>query len=477
MEHMPKGLKIGLVAVDGVGVRNFIHGRFQQVAVAAGHALTVFSGVPEQALRSHCSLGAESRIVEMPVYRETQQIRFLRRATEHAHASWHATTAMKENARRGRVSLKSRSDALNLLLTATARCNATGDGVERLERLHHAFALKHPLVSWYMDRLREEAPDILLFTHQRPPQMVPLALAARRLGILTSAFIFSWDNLSSKGRMPAPFDHFLVWSDLMSAELQRFYPEINPERIHITGTPQFEPYVYDEYAPDPEVVGRLNISAEVPVIMYTCGDIATTPNDECYLSVLADAHQQGLFGEDAAIIVRPSPAESAARFDEIRAKWPALIWSPPDWIQTRIEHPEPWSQRIPNRRDITLLKYLLDRMTVNVNVASTITIDAALFDKPVVNPAFGGTVPFPHLFDDGKYFRFDHYRPIIESGAVDVARSPVELVGAVRRRLSDSGPGTTARRALVNSQIGLPLRGTSERIVTALERMAGRGSA
>lgn len=470
---MSAGLKIGLVTVDGVGVRNFIHGRFLRVAEAAGHEVTIFTGVPELALRSHCAVSSHVRIVEMPVYRESQQIRFFRRAAEQAHARWHATAAMMENARHRRVSMRSRSDLLNLAVTGTARCNATENGVRRLERLHHEAALKHPLVPWYRERLHKEAPDILLFTHQRPPQIVPLALAARSLDIQSAAFIFSWDNLSSKGRMPVSFDHFLVWSDLMKSELQQFYPEILPDRIHITGTPQFEPYVYEEYAPDPDVIDGLWLPDDAIVILYSCGDIATTPNDERYLAVLADAQCNGLFGNNVAIVVRPSPAESTARFDDVRREWPRLIWSAPDWVQTRLQHPEPWSQRIPNRRDISLLRGLLDRMVLNVNVASTITIDAALFDKPVINPAFGGTPEYPDIFDDNKYFNFDHYRPIVESGAVDVARSPVELVEAVRSRLLDPRSGNPARQALVARQISRSLHGTSERILNAVVRMTG----
>ena len=47
-------------------------------------------------------------------------------------------------------------------------------------------------------------------------------LAAKSLGIPTATFIFSWDNLSSKGRIAAPFDYYLVWSEHMGDEWGSF---------------------------------------------------------------------------------------------------------------------------------------------------------------------------------------------------------------------------------------------------------------
>jgi len=42
-----------------------------------------------------------------------------------------------------------------------------------------------------------------------------MVLAAKKSNILNATFIFSWDNLASKGRMAATFDHYLVWSNSM----------------------------------------------------------------------------------------------------------------------------------------------------------------------------------------------------------------------------------------------------------------------
>ena len=92
-----------------------------------------------------------------------------------------------------------------------------------------------PEVDDYREIFNRIRPAVLFCSHQRPTTVLPAVLAARSLGIPTATFIFSWDNLSSKGRIAAPFDHYLVWSDHMRQELLQFYPHVPHENVHIVG--------------------------------------------------------------------------------------------------------------------------------------------------------------------------------------------------------------------------------------------------
>ena len=74
------------------------------------------------------------------------------------------------------------------------------------------------------------------------PIVLPAVLAAKSLGIPTATMVFSWDNLTSKGRVAAPFDHYMVWSDHMRDDLRRYHPDISLDRIHVVGSPQFDVY-------------------------------------------------------------------------------------------------------------------------------------------------------------------------------------------------------------------------------------------
>jgi hypothetical protein len=346
-------------------------------------------------------------------------------------------------------------------------------GIQLLSVQHERSVLSHPLTRQYQSVIRGAKPDLLFVTHQRPPQAAPLVAAAKSLGIPTATFIFSWDNLTSKGRIPIAFDHYLVWSDHMRSELLRFYADVRPDSVHVVGTPQFEPYAYPEFGwSEEKFLKEVGLKDGYRRICYTCGDRSTSPNDPMYLSVLANANRAGAFEHPVEILVRPSPAEDANRFRPVMEKYPELKWSPPRWVQTRPVHPEPWSQRIPCRDDLDLLKSTIQYSDVNVNVASTMTLDFAQAGKPIVNVAFGGNGSGSQWFDDSIYYSFDHYRPVVELAAVQVARSERELVASINSYLANPNLDALGRERLIEMQVHRPLQGTSERVADTLRGIA-----
>ena len=112
-------------------------------------------------------------------------------------------------------------------------------------------------------------------------------------------------------------------------------------------------------------------------------------------------------------------------------------------------------------------------MDLNVNVASTMTLDFALRDKPVVNIAFDLASPPPlgtPLWE--VYYQYEHYRPVVELGAARVARSADELADQVNAYLADPSLDQEGRRRLVELEVGCPPGESAARVVEALERIA-----
>jgi hypothetical protein len=111
---------------------------------------------------------------------------------------------------------------------------------------------------------------------------------------------------------------------------------------------------------------------------------------------------------------------------------------------------------------------------LNINVASTMTLDFALHGRPVVNIAFDIADPplygRPPLWE--YYYRFDHYRPVVELGAARFARSPRELADHVNAYLRDPGLDQEARRRFVALEVGVDLGRSSETVVETLERLS-----
>ena len=71
-----------------------------------------------------------------------------------------------------------------------------------------------------------------------------------------------------------------------------------------------------------------------------------------------------------------------------------------------------------------------------INIVSTMTLDAAILDRPIVGIEFSREPSSPQEIMYSEYGA-DHYRPVVESGGLRLARS---RAGAGRKGLASQSP-------------------------------------
>jgi hypothetical protein len=463
--------KLALLVPDGVGVRNFLLGNFLR-RIDLSIEVDIFHVISGPALRSISSEhGNNIHWHELPPYRPNQTALILQTALGYAQMYWADTMAMRR-VRNTPARGTWQQRALTHGTKALGRMSAGPLRMRLLDRLHYAAAGVLPEVDHYKQVFERIQPSVLFCSHQRPSIVLPAILAARCLGIPTATFIFSWDNITSKGRITAPFDHYLVWSNHMRDELLRYYPSVPADCVHVVGTPQFEPYA------DPDLLwsreefySRIGGDPARPLICYSGGDPGTCPEDQEHVRVLLELIRAGRIKRNCQVIVRPVPVEDARRYDGVRASFPELIFARPKWEHTAGGD---WSRVIPTKEDIQFLANLTYHCDLNVNLGSTMTLDFGIRNKPVVNIAFD--VADPPLFGMSLwdyYYFFDHYRPVVELKAARPARSADQLADLINTYLENPELDAEGRNQLVNMQIGVPLAESSDRILDALHTVAG----
>jgi hypothetical protein len=268
--------------------------------------------------------------------------------------------------------------------------------------------------------------------------------------------------------MLGTFDSFFVWSDLMKKELLYFYPSTKPENVVVVGTPQFEPYTMDIYPIDKNnFFEKFKLNSSKKVICFSCADSSIGQNDALVIKTIAQAIRDNLIAFDSQLLVRTSPAEDGKRFESIKNEFPEIVWNIPKWELTRENHSEKWSQRIPTSEDLIDLKSILKFVDLNINMCSTMSLDFMLFDKPVINTVFGNV--FNGLYNDQRFLNYTHYKTVIDSGAVTIAKNANELIDSINFDLKNPINKLIQQRELVNLQIGRPLEGTSKRIAEILK--------
>ncbi|MDO3695129.1 hypothetical protein QVZ41_09765 [Wenyingzhuangia sp. chi5] len=465
-----KGKTIGVVITDGVGSRNFILSKFISEVSLAFENVVVFSGIPISGM-NNIEFPSNVKVVELPLYIENKSVWFFRKLKELAHMYLHRDYyGINDNLTRGYPNTNSLRSLLTKLAYAITKLFHSENNIKFYEKLQFYCFKKDKVTQEFKVLLNNESPDILFFTHQRPPFLAPLLYLAKTLKIKTNSFIFSWDNLASKGRMLGEFDGYMVWSDLMKKELLHFYPSTISKNVKVVGTPQFEPYVQDEYfITREEFYNKFKLDSSKKTICYSCADADIGRNDEVHIrSVWSYIKKNSL--ENLQLLIRTSPAEDGKRFEQLKAEIPEIKWNVPKWILAREGHAEAWSQRLPSIEDVKDLRAILAYCEVNVNMLSTMSLDFMLFDKPVINTVFGNKEN--GLYDDQKFLNYAHYKYVVDSEAVTIAKNEKELHEQLEEAIKNPSLRKTKRKALLDLEIGAPLEGTSQRIVKELKQLA-----
>ncbi|MEK9185562.1 MAG: hypothetical protein AAB863_02190, partial [Patescibacteria group bacterium] len=87
--------------------------------------------------------------------------------------------------------------------------------------------------------------------------------------------------------------------------------------------------------------------------------------------------------------------------------------------------------------------------------ASSLAIDAAVFDKPIVMVSFDGYEKKPALESMSRFAEYyEHTKKMLKTQACFVAKDPNEMIRAINMYLNDSGLDKSGRDNLAIEQVG-----------------------
>jgi hypothetical protein len=94
-----------------------------------------------------------------------------------------------------------------------------------------------------------------------------------------------------------------------------------------------------------------------------------------------------------------------------------------------------------------------------IKLASTVSLELCMFDKPVINVGYNPPSVSEGELSYARYYRFDHYAPVVASGAVEVAISPAEMRDMIKRAFVSSNATEANRQRLLKQMFGWTLDG------------------
>jgi len=300
---------------------------------------------------------------------------------------------------------------------------------------------------------------------------VPVARWARRRGLPMYGIIPSWDNLAIKGPTVRS-DRLAVWNETMAAQAERTFGYA-ADQVAVTGPPQFDAYVGGRPSTSRrQFIEGMGLDPQRRLITFTTMPPFNSNFSAVFVKQLADWIAKDAFPYPCQLLVRLHPQDD-----------PALYRNCCDLPNVRFDSPGRFRGDVPAHRaifhfdptdaDMARLRDTLGHSDVVLNIASTITLEAVALDRPVVNLAYnppGSRWPV----SIGQYYELAHYRPVTRSGAVRLARSAADLLGAIDEALRHPERRRAERAALYRAIVGRADGGAAARLASDLLAFLGR---
>ncbi len=400
-------------------------------------------------------------VIRLEPHPQARPAAYLRNLVENAHDRWQWSAVAQNNSElRDRRAAESSGMWRRRLVKAAARTLAWRPALSALTAAERELAYRLRPTRDFDELFARLRPDLVFNGSQIHGMAAELPLrVARRMGIPTAVFVFSWDNLTSQSRIMVPYDDYLVWHEGVRRELLEIYPQVGAGHVFPVGTPQFDFHFRADFELSrEELCRRVGLDPSRPFVLYTTGIANHFFEEHRHVELVARLLGELDLPVRPQLLVRNYAKGTSPEMRALAAR------GLPETVFPEVAWDERW--QTPRYEDLAVYSSLLRHAALGINAASTVSLELMIFDKPIINLDFdppGSDLPWCLGF--GRHIRFDHFWPVARSGATMVARSADDMARMLRRGLTEPAADSAARTRVLESMFGGLLDGNAGRRV------------
>ncbi len=286
---------------------------------------------------------------------------------------------------------------------------------------------------------------------------VPVAIEAKKRGIRLVGMVRSWDNLNNHGLLAVIPDRLIVQNVWLKECAEKFQAIKKDFIKDIIGLPHYDRYKNPAnlIMPKEEFFLQLGLNINKKLIFLAGFDFYYS--EDKLPAVIDDAIEKEDIEGDVQILFTQHPASLFTKKDYNIDKLKHITYL--NLFSGKEMGFQDTEQTFIN------LAYHAD---VIVNVASTVSIDAAVFNRPVVCVGFDNPQNKLSYWESASrlFDYFDHYECLVSTGGVKVATTPQNLVFYINEYLKNSNLDKSGRVKILKNFVE-PFDGS------AAKRLAG----
>ncbi|MFT5116281.1 MAG: hypothetical protein ACI9VI_003115 [Candidatus Azotimanducaceae bacterium] len=258
-------------------------------------------------------------------------------------------------------------------------------------------------------------PDLLVLGHCQHITIADYVRVARRRRIPMTGIIASWDQPTTKGPLPISVSHYLVQNASMVEQLEKYH-DIPQNRITITGWPQMDGYAEDIHYDRNEWLNSLGFEGDIRYALFAANTPRLGQHEIAIIQHIVEQMTQNSYGKHCALIIRPHPGdrEVMERFSGFE-KFKNVI----------LDHDD--------LNNLHRLHHLLHFANITLASGGTFALDSIAHDTPTIGLALSED---ESIIDRVRQnYTSDHYRELVETGAISLCRDFADLDQSLARYL------------------------------------------
>lgn len=278
---------------------------------------------------------------------------------------------------------------------------------------------------------------------------------AKTLGIPTAAVNINYDNLTSNGKMIRKTDYLAVWNERMKQEAVELH-RYQDDQLRVVGCLRFDHYFLDPKNPrfparEVFLKGK-GLDPAKPTIVFAGPTPSNYPPRKEFVSELLRLKREKALSGDPNVLVRIHPIDQLEIYKEfenisgVHFERAGRQTMPDTAGGQKIEMGED---------DLFNLTATLKYADVVLNFASTVIMEACIFNRPVIN------IGFPEY--RRIVYQFEYNKGLLDTGAVRLAHDPQELGRMINEYLAHPDLDHAERAKLVRDYIPFQDGKTHER--------------
>lgn len=297
----------------------------------------------------------------------------------------------------------------------------------------------HPVVSRLFEKYK---PDLVYVTIIVNDVLdIPILREAKRRSVRTVASTRNWDNFTTFGFLLLVPDQLVVQNEFLKDKAIQLHA-VPADSVSVAGFPHFDWYLKRELViPREEFCRKLGIDPRKKIILYgAMGDWLFSHEGEI-ADIFEEAAESGMFKFPSVLIFRAHPAfrSPLRRMKNFRH----VVADSVTGVEYAVGNPEvDWN-------DLVHFINSVYHSDIVVTAASTVGLDAVVFDKPVISVNFDGTSTPAYWLSARRFHdHFTHWIDFMRCGGARRADSRDEFIQALNAYLENPQQDASGRECI-----------------------------